>query len=84
MVRFKKMNVVSKKEGGVRFVTLRGFSMGRVSGRLSRSQMSQADRLICPTRGIQCINEHIVVVKQRLRETSISVRCLHPQGRRYT
>ena len=29
--------VVSKKEGGVRFVTLRGFSMGRVSGRRSRS-----------------------------------------------
>ena len=39
------MYVVSKKEGGVRFVTLRCFSMGRVSGRRSRSQMSQADYL---------------------------------------
>ena len=29
--------VVSKKEGGVRFVILRGFNMGRVSGRRSWS-----------------------------------------------
>ena len=27
---------IKKKEGGVRFVTLRGFSMGRVSGRRAR------------------------------------------------
>ena len=43
--------------------------------------MSQANRLICPTRGIQCIDERIVVAKQRLPETSISVRCfIHKEG----
>ena len=33
----KIMYVVSEKGGGVRVVTLQGFSMGRVSGRRSRS-----------------------------------------------
>jgi hypothetical protein len=32
------------------------------------------DRLICPTKNIQCIDERIVVTKQRVLETSISVR----------
>ena len=43
--------------------------------------MSQADRLICPMRGIQCIDERIVVAKQRLPEASISVCCfIHKEG----
>ena len=36
-LNFVHIYVVSKKEGGVRFVTLRGFSIDRVSGRRSRS-----------------------------------------------
>ena len=39
------------------------------------STMSQADRLTCPTRYVQCIDERIVVDKQQLPETLISVCC---------
>ena len=53
----------SIKKEGVRFVTLRGFSWVAFLAVTRGPIMSQADRLICPTRVIQCIDERIVVAK---------------------
>ena len=49
--------------------------MGRVSGRRSRSYNIAGGSPYLLDENIQCIDERIVVAKQRLPETSILVRC---------
>ena len=76
VLRRVQMYVVSEKEGGVRFVTLRGFSMGRVSGRRSRFyNVADGSPYLPDEWHTMYRRAHNCLTPSRLPGTSISVCC---------